>query len=388
MNILFYSWGSVCESGWIRAIKKCGDTCIVFSKKMNDYHADATFSQDFLQILHRNNIDAVVSYDYFPLLSILCEITKIPYMAWIYDCPQYTLYSDTLTNPSNYIFCFDNYLATTLEQRGAAHVYSFPLGTDVDVFSSVKSKGKVDDISFVGGLYEKAFKDIQKCQFSEYQTGFVEGIITAQQKIYGYNFIKDVVPPELTQHIVDSCQLTLSSFYHEDSAQMAADIINLEISRRERMEVLERLADKWKVTLYSNALLPDSLKQKQIQTGGYVDYETQMPTVFQSSKINLNITSKTITSGIPQRVLDIMACKGFCMTNYQPEIAEYFQDGEHLAMYGSMEELEDKIAFYLTHDTIREEIVQKGHWRTKEFFSLEKRWKDMKELAKRKREST
>ncbi len=45
--------------------------------------------------------------------------------------------------------------------------------------------------------------------------------------------------------------------------------------------------------------------------GGKIDYYDTMPSVFHNSKINLNITLKTIQTGIPLRAWDILGCGGF-----------------------------------------------------------------------------
>ena len=108
----------------------------------------------------------------------------------------------------------------------------------------------------------------------------------------------------------------------------------------------------------------DSRKRKNNNIGNK-DYEKEMPYIFHNSKINLNITSKTIESGIPLRVFDILSCGGFCLTNYQPEIAQYFTDGEDLVMYSSMEDLVDKVAYYLEHDEEREQIARNGYEKLK-----------------------
>ena len=58
------------------------------------------------------------------------------------------------------------------------------------------------------------------------------------------------------------------------------------------------------------------------------------------------------------RVFDILSCKGFCLTNYQPEIAELFVDGKDLVMYTSMEDLMGKVIYYLNHEEERREIAE------------------------------
>lgn len=67
-----------------------------------------------------------------------------------------------------------------------------------------------------------------------------------------------------------------------------------------------------------------------VNNRGYIDYYSQMPKAFYNAKINLNISLKIIQSGIPLRVLDVLACKGFLITNYQAEIMEYFTPGKIL----------------------------------------------------------
>ena len=60
----------------------------------------------------------------------------------------------------------------------------------------------------------------------------------------------------------------------------------------------------------------------------------------------------------------------FCLTSYQPEIDQYFTDGEDLAMYTSLEELMDKAEYYLTHEKERSQIARNGHRRIREDFEL------------------
>ena len=110
---------------------------------------------------------------------------------------------------------------------------------------------------------------------------------------------------------------------------------------------------------------------------GYADYYTQMPEVFRKSRINLNISLCTIQTGIPLRVLDIMACGGFVLTNAQPEIMEYFTPGEELEVYEDMKDLVIKVKYYLEHDKLREDIAAKGYRKVCEMFTFDDKIKYM-----------
>ena len=94
-----------------------------------------------------------------------------------------------------------------------------------------------------------------------------------------------------------------------------------------------------------------------------------MPLVFHYSKININITLRSITSGIPLLVMDILACEGFLLTNYQSEIAEYFEDGRELVIYENFEDMYEKIAYYLQHEDERKQIAHAGYEKVKEQFN-------------------
>lgn len=143
-----------------------------------------------------------------------------------------------------------------------------------------------------------------------------------------------------------------------------------EVTGRERYLALSILSSKYQVKLYSN---DKDGRLKNVEFGGYVDYQTQMPAIFADSDINLNISLRTIQSGIPLRVLDILGCNGFVISNYQSEIEEYFQIGQEIEIYTCLEELLEKVDFYLKHENLRRQIAQAGLERVKKDFSFELR---------------
>lgn len=398
-KILVYCWNSVCEPMTIRAMKESGYQVLTFHEKMNDYHADAGFAQKFIAFLHKEKSDMVFSFDYFPLISMICQMNHIPYAAWIYDCPQYTLLSKTITNDCNHIFCFDENYAMRLQQLGAQSVYHFPLAADVEMYGNAvhqmeagmsSDAGKIlesagngvekytCDISFVGSLYNDEKNRLLSTELSDFTAGYVEGLMRSQAKIYGYNLVADSLLETVADEIVDKCGLMLGDAYLFDPVQMAADAINMEVTSCDRQDTLAVLAERFDVTLYSNSRLPKILAgNPRLKSRGTVDYHTQMPLVFHNSRINLNITSRTIETGVPQRVFDILACGGFCLTNYQKEIAELFEDGKELVMYTSLEDLLQKAGYYLDHEAERTAIASAGYEKVKEYFDIKMRIQEL-----------
>lgn len=96
-----------------------------------------------------------------------------------------------------------------------------------------------------------------------------------------------------------------------------------------------------------------------------------MPHVFKTNKINQNISLKCIQSGIPLRALDILGCEGFLLSNYQPELLEYFTPNVDCAVYSSIEEAKDLTDYYLKHDDERKKIAKHGYKTVKEHFSYD-----------------
>ena len=142
----------------------------------------------------------------------------------------------------------------------------------------------------------------------------------------------------------------------------------------ERRRALIELSNRFQVNVYSNSNLSDLIR---VQPMGSVDYWSEMPKVFRASKINLNFTIPNIKSGIPLRVWDILGSKGFLMTNYQAELPYYFKEGEDLICFDGIEDLKEKVAYYLAHEEERLQIAENGYQKVKKNHSYRTRIGEM-----------
>ena len=114
---------------------------------------------------------------------------------------------------------------------------------------------------------------------------------------------------------------------------------------------------------------------------GVAGYFTTMPLIFRYSKINLNITHRMIQTGVPLRIMDILGAGGFLFTNYQKDMEDRFQDGEHLVIYYSAEDLIEKVGFYLKHEQERKRIAHNGHKLVGEEYTMDKLLSKMFQIA-------
>jgi 2-polyprenyl-3-methyl-5-hydroxy-6-metoxy-1,4-benzoquinol methylase len=85
----------------------------------------------------------------------------------------------------------------------------------------------------------------------------------------------------------------------------------------------------------------------------------EMALTYSASKVVFN---RSVGADINMRVFEALACGALLVTNDLTENGqgELVQDGVHLATYRDPQELLDKVAWYLTHDSIRERIAAAG----------------------------
>ena len=122
------------------------------------------------------------------------------------------------------------------------------------------------------------------------------------------------------------------------------DICQLFLARKltgeQRAEILKLIAEKHPVRLYTADKISGMDK---VEVCGPVDYVKEMPYVFKNTKINLNMTLRSIWTGIPLRAIDVMGCGGFLLTNYQADFLDFFEPGVDYVYYSDNNDLMKKL---------------------------------------------
>ena len=95
--------------------------------------------------------------------------------------------------------------------------------------------------------------------------------------------------------------------------------------------------------------------------------------IYRCAKINLNISLRSILTGIPLRAFDIMGNGGFLLSNYQEDFREHFVPDEDFVYYESYGDLMDKVDYYLSHDKERREIAANGYEKVKQGHTFKER---------------
>jgi spore maturation protein CgeB len=364
------------------ALTSLGHEVEEFEQKIQSVDYDKRYVEVLSDNLLSSSYDVVFSINYIPVISRVCNIFKIKYISWIVDSPLFQLYSDTVSYGCNRIFIFDYTLYQEFVNKNPNNIFYMPLAANIEFLDSMilsdRERDRFNsDISFVGSLYsEKCKYNSVEHNMPEYIKGFVNGLIEAQLKIYGYNLIKDVLSEEFVKTFKQYAGwYPLGSDYQaDDKSIVAQEYIGIKCSEIERIRLLNLLSEQFDVHLYT---LSDTTKLKKIINKGSAHSRLEMPYIFRCSKINLNITSKTIQSGLSQRIFDVLGSKGFLITNYQPELADYFEIGKDLVIYEDVEDLVKKCKYYLEHDTEREEIALSGYKKVQQYHTYTMRMKEV-----------
>lgn len=389
MKILFYRYGSICEPDIISGFQELGVTISQITEEMTNKKLTWKESTDLVShYLLDHPHDCVFTINFFPHISEICNIFKIPYICWIVDSPVMELFTKSIQNPCNRIFLFDKEQYREIEPLNPGHVFHFPLAVNVkqkqQAIQNSTQKERLhfsSDISFVGSLYtEKSPYDKLKNP-PDYLAGYLNGIMEAQLKIYGYFLVEEVLPESIIAqfkaHMPNFYQSPLDN-YLSDRKIVSQLYIGNKITAIERIRTMESLSEHFAVDLYTGS---DTSKLPKVHNRGLVKTLTEMPIVFHESKINLNTTSKAIRSGIPLRVFDIFACEGFMLSNYQNELMEYFEAGTDFDYYSSMEELIDKTDYYLNHEKQRKEIAHNAYEKVSHYYNYPLRLCELMELT-------
>lgn len=94
---------------------------------------------------------------------------------------------------------------------------------------------------------------------------------------------------------------------------------------------------------------------------GFVKTEHELSRIYNSSKINLNITEQG-KSSLNYRVFEVLASGGFLLTDEREDLYRYFVPSKHLETYENSADLIDKIEFYLQNLNIAQKISQLGRF--------------------------
>ena len=380
MHILMYRWKAYNYRDIEQTFLLLGHTVDNIEQELGSYDVSPEFERVIEEKIRGTHYDMVFTVNYFPLISNVCERTGVKYISWTCDNPLISMYHESVFHACNYIFTFDKTNDLEFRGMGVKHNWYLPLAVDTERMDALlgapeeagRWKAAQDpemrkyrgDVAFVGSLYERNSYDKIKNRLPEYLRGYFDAVMEAQLNISGANIVEPMLTTNILEQLQEYFQLEKSEGSFSDLGLIfQTTVLGFKIAEIERRRALIELSKHYRVNVYSNSDVSDLLR---IQYCGSVDYWSEMPKVFRMSKINLNFTIPNIKSGIPLRIWDVLGCGGFLLTNYQAEIPYYFKEGEDLVCFDGLEDLCEKVGYYLEHEEERKRIAWNGYHKVRE----------------------
>lgn len=361
MKILFLDSPAFAKHDMVEAFKECNIDVQLFFHEDYQERRSAAFNGALSVVLENEPFDFVFSFNYFPSISNCCQKHNVKYVSYVYDSPLVALYSYSLINSCNYVFLFDKETYLTFKNAGISTVYYLPLAANVKRLTNMPTNSQLKDaltadVSFVGSLYNEEHNFFERLTgISEHTKGYLDGIMLAQQKIYGQFFLEELLTKDILADIQQSVPYSPMADGTETAAYVYANyFLCRKITANERISLLKQVSDHFHTKIYTHKA-PSEIPNAEFM--GTVDYYDLMPLVFKNSVINLNVTLRSIHTGIPLRCMDIMGSGSFLLTNFQSDFLDHFVPGEDFIYYESEDDCLAKIDYFLRHDAERTQII-------------------------------
>lgn len=322
--------------------------------------------------------DFAITHNFSVNVAKACHSLAIPYIAWLFDSPQVATYTEYAHYPECHIFSFDKVQLNRLTKRGITNLYYQPLAANTHYAAKVSiteqdiSKYSCD-LSFIGQLYRNTSYDSLYKLFNNNERDVVDKAITS--KVFDWSpksNIYDTFSDEFIHEIEHFIRHERYDCFDMDQKHLIETIIlSPSIAQIERKQLLLQGQEICDIRLYTVERDMDNASSLLGANNVYpAVYDEDLYKAYYSSKINLNVTLRSIESGVPQRIYDIMSVGGTVLSNYQAELSELFIPDKEVMLFESLDEYVDKVTYLLTHERNRIEIGINGYKRVSKEYNI------------------
>lgn len=359
------------------SLGKMGHEVVLYEKSMEYVEEHEEEYENFGLFLQSQKPDVVISTIFFQIVAAYTHELGIKYAVYGMDSPHYAAWVPEYPRFDNvYLFHFDSREVERFRKCGYTNVTYLPLAAGMTWADTIHTSGADrkkfgSAVSFVGGLYGDNPFDTCAGRLPQPVQEHIWNQLENSAFLWdGKERLQEGVSEELL-HICQTVtpELCNPGFTMGDDYYFRQWTLARKLSNIERTLLFEQVAGQYDFRLYTREkeVVPESIHRYPP-----VNAMTEQLKVFQSSGVNLNVTLRSIESGVPLRVFDILSVGGLVLTDYRKDAEELFREDEEIVMFRTPEEMMDKLAFYTTHETERKRIAKNGHRRARAEYSYER----------------
>ncbi len=364
MKFLIFDHNSPFLSDITSFFKEHAIESVIVNTSFRNVCYDPVFRREMTQNIRDTQADLVFSLQFFPILSNICEQQNIPYVCWCYNTTDnLLLLNNSIINPCNVIFHADSQWIEKLQRLGCKQVYYLPWAAS-SLYTSLLSdvlvpKNDVTCLDPISTDTHLAYLKLQ-AQTDPRTRGFLEGLLQAQEMIYGFNFLENACNQTVMQALCTAYPLSISRKTLASLEEVYAfELLYPAVTKRETAHLLATLDHENTIQTCLYTKRTELEKHfNRISVLPFPETPTAIGTTYQTSKINLLISSREIQNGVPAQAFQILGCGGFLLTNFQNDFISLFEPDNDYVYYESCDDMLDKIHYYLTHEDERNQIAQ------------------------------
>ncbi len=277
-------------------------------------------------------------------------------IVWFLDDPSFFI--DRPFESNEYVFSFDETYLKVLKEHHATHYGILPLAADMEIEGQYDKKWACD-VCFVGGVIDQSEK---RNQLSPDMQRYVDRLVELklQNREKSFHQLALEYPIEAGKCISISPQV--------------AHYLYWEANNRYRLETVKSLED-FDIRIYGSDDWQNLLKGTSLENQffGSIDPMNELPHLFASAKINLNIHSIQCRGSLNQRDFNAPLAGGFLLSDWVPAAGRFFKSGVEAIYWSDFKDFRRKVAYYLENEDERHDVIEKGKMRVRQDHLYEKR---------------
>lgn len=313
-------------------------------------HVDG-FAPDFLLTMNHLGLDRE------GLVSEFCRRRELPLLSWFVDRPDLFLPQyRNLDNPWLAYAVWDSDAVKPLADAGHEAVFHLPLAADLGRLKFDPHASDLRDVAFVGNSMHAA---VEKCWRISEQPDALRGLWEAVADKFAASPARDLGEFVAREHAAAHALRESSDLVARTALDSFVYWRATQFYRRECMNALLPFEpvvagdEHWR-TLLGHATWTYA---------GPMQYYSDLPDFYRSTRINFNTTSMQMKGALNQRVFDVPASGGFLLTDYRAQIDAAFEVGREVACYHCVEEIGDLVRHYLSHPAACREMALRARAR-------------------------
>jgi hypothetical protein len=297
-------------------------------------------------------------------LAEFCAELALDYHCWEID--PATDEPRALTRPATNakLFTYRSANVEVYRRAGFAHVEHLPLAADparrqpVDLTPDERTRYGAP-ISFVGTSmmhnvsgYQEAFLD----QAEAWEPGsrdLARGVLLKVVRNQREDLSRYRVP-ELLERRLPGLREHYLSRGQPDPALLIAEVCAAEKRLNYIAELAEYGVDAWGDDGWRQ------LEEHGVRYRGPALHDHDLPRIYSASTINLDVGRLYQSDIVTMRVFDVLACGGFVLTEHSEALAELFEVGVELESYRTLEELREKVEWFLKRPAEVQSVARRG----------------------------